>query len=236
MINLICFDLWNTLYENMPNNPKMEYIYNLIYKAFDYRISINQIVDTLNEFDSQSNNVQHTNLDRLSYIEKQFDLHLSIKDKVQLDKDISNSIIDFRPILNEGVIEFLEFCRCQNHRMVLVSDTNYSYGVSIRIILKADNLIVYFDDLIFSDETKLRKPNPIIFQSICKKFHISPNHCLFIGDSEKKDIIGAKNCCYYTAKKCNTNNLYLPSEANTKFTSFFALQKEFLEGGIFYGV
>ena len=51
MLNIICLDFWNTMYENIPQNPKRTYIYNLIYNSFNKKISTNKIISLLNEFD-----------------------------------------------------------------------------------------------------------------------------------------------------------------------------------------
>ena len=237
MISTICFDFWGTLYRNIPNNPKKEYIYNLIYKAFNKKISVTQIIKCIKKFDIIFNdNKQYTNLDKIAFLENSFQLFLLKKDKLSLDKKISEAILKYPPILDSNVINFLKFLKKKKYNIFLVSDTNYSYGKSIRIILKNDGILDYFDHLIFSDETNLRKPNPKVFQFICKNFNVEPNQCLFIGDSEKKDIIGPKNQGFYTAKKCNNENIMLTSKCNIKFISFYALQKEFMKGGIFYGV
>lgn len=237
MVRLVCFDFWNTLYENIPNNPKKEYTYNLIYDAFNKKISINQITEYMKKFDTVFNdNKQYTNLNRIEFLEKNFHLFLLKQDKLNLDKKISEAVIKYPPILDNEVINFLKFLKRRKYNIILVSDTNYSYGESIRKILESDGILGYFDCLIFSDETNLRKPNPKIFQFICKRFNVTPNQCLFIGDSEEKDIIGPKNQGFYTAKKCNNENFMSPSKCNIKFTSFSDLQKEFIRGGIFYGI
>ena len=73
MVILVCFDFWNTLYENIPNNPKKEYTYNLIYDAFNKKISINQITEYMKKFDTIFNdNKQYTNLNRIEFLEKNF--------------------------------------------------------------------------------------------------------------------------------------------------------------------
>lgn len=237
MINLICFDFWNTLYKNAPNSLRKEYIYNLIYDAFNKKFLISEITDCLNCFENTFNdNKQYSNLDRISFIEKTFQSYLSNEFKIELSNRISDAIIKYPPILDTEAKFFLEFLKARKYIIVLVSDTNYSYGKSLRHILKNDGILEYFDFLIFSDETNLRKPNPKIFQFICKKFNVSPNQCLFIGDSEKKDIIGPKDQGFYTAKKCNNKNFMFQSKCNIKFTSFSDLQKEFIKGGVFYGI
>lgn len=235
MLNIICLDFWNTMYENIPQNPKRTYIYNLIYNSFNKKISTNKIISLLNEFDKSSNNIQYSNFDRLSYIEEKCQVYLTNNEKSKLDLDISNSIIKFPPILNQYVTDFLVFCQKNFFKIILISDTNYSYGCSIRQILKADNIFNCFDYLIFSDETKVRKPNNEIFEKVCKKYNCTPKNCLFIGDSEKKDINGPKTYGFYTAKKCTFENIKIDSNADIKFTCFSDLIKEFIEGGIFYG-
>ena len=146
MVILVCFDFWNTLYENIPNNPKKEYTYNLIYDAFNKKISINQITECMKKFDTIFNdNKQYTNLNRIDFLEKKFHFFLLKQDKLNLDKKISEAVIKYPPILDNGVINFLKFLKRRKYNIILVSDTNYSYGESIRKILESDGILDYFD-------------------------------------------------------------------------------------------
>ena len=225
MIRVVCLDFWHTLYENMPQNPKKEYIYRLIYDAFHQKVSINSIMGCIDNFEKTFNdNKQYSNLERIAYIEKQFHLYISEDNKIQLDKAISDAVIKYPPIMDTTVMDFLDFLKYSNYIICLVSDTNYSYGNSIRKIMENDGVLCYFDCLIFSDETKLRKPDPKIFKYISQKFNVLPSQCLFIGDSEKKDIIGPHNEGFLTAKKCVKTNVALESNCDIKFISFSDLK------------
>ena len=153
--------------------------------------------------------------------------------KTNLDKNISNTILKYPPKLYKGVPDFLKFCKSENYKTALVSNTNFSYGSSMRIVMKNDNILNYFDKLSFSDETKIRKPNPKAFLNICKDFSINTNECLFIGDSETRDIEGAKSQGLFTAKKCTTKNIFEHSVADVKFITFTELKKK-LKKGDFY--
>ena len=55
------------------------------------------------------------------------------------------------------------------------------------------NIIDYFDDLTFSDEIGLLKPETMIFQVALRKLAWGPKESVFIGDSQQSDIAGAKN-------------------------------------------
>ena len=233
MIKLICFDFWDTIYKNQQRALKNNHIYNLVYNAFDKQIAVEQIKIVFDSFKKNQKVMQYSNLDKISAIENKFNIYLSDNIKTNLNSNISNTILKYLPRLYKGVSDFLKFCKSKNYKITLVSNTNFSYGSSMRIVMKNDNILNYFDKLYFSDETKIRKPNPKAFLNICKDFSIKPNECLFIGDSETRDIVGAKSQGLFTAKKCTTKNISEHSAADTKFVAFTEL-KEKIKKGDFY--
>jgi len=64
----------------------------------------------------------------------------------------------------------------------------------LREVLKRRNIIQFFRVLTFSDELKIRKPNPEIFLHTLKSLNASTSTSLHIGDELESDILGAKRC------------------------------------------
>jgi len=52
-------------------------------------------------------------------------------------------------------------------------------------------ILDYFEVLVLSSETSIRKPSPFIFEAACKKIAIPSSDCLMVGDAVKEDIYGA---------------------------------------------
>ena len=54
-------------------------------------------------------------------------------------------------------------------------------------------IATYIKDIIVSEEVGEAKPNPKIFNSLLKKHNINPDNVVMVGNSLKKDVVGAKN-------------------------------------------
>lgn len=52
----------------------------------------------------------------------------------------------------------------------------------------------FFRVLTFSDELKIRKPDPEIFLHTLRSLNASPSTALHVGDELESDILGAKRC------------------------------------------
>jgi putative hydrolase of the HAD superfamily len=57
---------------------------------------------------------------------------------------------------------------------------------------------------VLSEEIGIRKPDPRIFQYAADALRIRPAECLYVGDSYRNDIIGAKTAgmqaCWYNSE------------------------------------
>lgn len=54
-------------------------------------------------------------------------------------------------------------------------------------------ILPFFDFIVSSEEVNVEKPHRKLFLTCAAKAGVSPEECLFIGDSLKKDVLGAKN-------------------------------------------
>lgn len=58
----------------------------------------------------------------------------------------------------------------------------------------------YFDDIIVCADIGAYKPSKEAFLYLINKYGLSPDNCVYIGDSEEYDIKGAKNAGLYTIR------------------------------------
>lgn len=58
--------------------------------------------------------------------------------------------------------------------------------------LKRLQMLPFFDFLVSSEEVNTEKPDPKLFLTCAQKAGVSPEECLFIGDSVKKDVLGPR--------------------------------------------
>ena len=91
---------------------------------------------------------------------------------------------------HDYIVDFLKKCKFQNKLIAAVTDMQYLYQ-SMKI--QKMNLTHLIDFLITSEEAGKEKPNIEIFNLALLKMKLKPNDVIMIGDSYKKDIIGAKN-------------------------------------------
>jgi 2-haloacid dehalogenase len=75
------------------------------------------------------------------------------------------------------------------------------YGESQRRRLRACGIDNFFHSLMISDEVKVNKPDPLIFEMAIKDLQVAREQVLFVGDSLNDDYHGAKNAgidfCFY---------------------------------------
>lgn len=76
------------------------------------------------------------------------------------------------------------------YKLGLVS--NFAYAPGFWRTLQHFNLTRYFDAIVVSGELGLRKPHPKIFEEALKKLNVKAAETVFVGDSLKADINGAK--------------------------------------------
>ena len=96
------------------------------------------------------------------------------------------------PLPAPGAQEVLEQARRRKLRLGLVSNTGVTPGYVLRDILADHGLRGPLEVLTFSDEARLAKPAPEIFQCTLEALHVTPERAVFIGDTPKLDIAGPR--------------------------------------------
>lgn len=90
----------------------------------------------------------------------------------------------------------------KKYKLGLVS--NFAYSPGFWKILQRFNLTRFFDAVVVSGELGLRKPHPRIFKEALKTLGVEAAEAVFVGDSLKADIDGAKNMGFTTILVENT--------------------------------
>ncbi|MFP3985049.1 MAG: HAD family hydrolase [Candidatus Bathyarchaeia archaeon] len=84
----------------------------------------------------------------------------------------------------------------EKHKLGLV--TNFAYAPGVWKILKRFNLTRFFDAVVVSGEIGIRKPHPLLFKEALRQIDRQAEEAVFIGDSLKADINGAKKVGFKT--------------------------------------
>lgn len=91
----------------------------------------------------------------------------------------------------DGVAELLARLSAK-YRLGIVSDTWLSPGVMLREVMERDGLLRFFSATVFSDETGFLKPHVRQFRLAIEALGARPEDAVHVGDSEKRDVAGAK--------------------------------------------
>lgn len=113
--------------------------------------------------------------------------------------DYEEGILERPPILIKGVRETLESLAVR-YRLGVISDVGFSPGRVLREIMRRNDLLRFFDSLIFSDEAGCAKPHGRVFARTVANLGVKPGEIVHVGDLEHTDIVGAKRAGYYAIR------------------------------------
>lgn len=88
------------------------------------------------------------------------------------------------------VKETLIFLKNKKYKIGLISNT--ISDLFIEEILGKFKIKKFFDSIVTSAQTRIRKPRPEIFKKALKELNVIESQAIMIGDSLKSDILGAK--------------------------------------------
>ena len=89
--------------------------------------------------------------------------------------------------LRKSAEETLERLRKRGYKIGLISDCS----PDVPILWDEFILSKYFDDIAFSSNVKLRKPDKEIYKLLCLKLKVDPKECYYVGDGGSNELTGA---------------------------------------------
>jgi len=107
---------------------------------------------------------------------------------IQLHEDMELTV---RPQLVPGVKEALEELGGR-YKLAVVSDAIFSPGRALRELLRGENLLNFFDALVFSDEVGCSKPDRRVFDKAAGELGLPVAGLVHVGDRDHNDIKGAQ--------------------------------------------
>jgi phosphoglycolate phosphatase len=164
LVKVIIFDCDGVLFDSRRAN---QFFYNHLLNHFGKAKMTEKDLDYVH---------MHTVHEAIDYLFEQD----SDREKVQDYRQI----LDYTPFLQRmemepGLIPFLEFIRPWAQTAIATSRTN-----TIGPVLNVFKLTGYFDMVVSALDVSRPKPDPESIFKIMDRFKISPEKCLFIGDSE----------------------------------------------------
>ncbi len=117
----------------------------------------------------------------------------------------------------DGVVEFLEHASKRARIGLLTNSIDSDYQ---RTRIEASGLAPYFDAIAIANELGVWKPDKEAFHAVARMLGAKPAECVFVGDSEKLDIVGAKNAGMRSVKRLKTSDGAAASAADFVFVDY----------------
>jgi len=205
-IKAVTFDLWETLlFEKdgasaQRTTARCKNLANAFSK-FGFKVSTEQVTLAMDKTVSSllrvwDNNRDITHAEQLNLIIKNT-AGESVKPKKEWIDELSKAYIspisEVPPYLNPDAEKVLHWLSNRNSRIGLICNTGLTPGTELRRFLSREGIVDYFNVLVFSDEAKIRKPDPKIFRLTAQKLQTRPSEIVHVGDNLKSDVWGAKN-------------------------------------------
>jgi HAD superfamily hydrolase (TIGR01662 family) len=198
-LDVLFFDLGNTLMYFDTSLDVVSGLANLaLYRKlaeFGINVSESEFLRTFAEFTLQSNRernetcleqtTRQTVTQTLSYL----GTHPYSEDQIKQSVGAFFSEYQEHWRLGDDTLKTLETLQKRGFRMGIIS--NASDREDVRVLMKKGSLDPFFEHVIVSAEEGVRKPHPKIFQKGLKKFRVTPDQCVMVGDTLSADIQGA---------------------------------------------
>ena len=200
MIKAVTFDLWNTIFANrFYSDIRLHYLNHFLEKE-EITVSSNKVKDAfysvfnISDLNLEEINYRHIyTYERLSNLFQVLDIKCSESQIKEIEKDFEEVMLNAPPPLKTGVKETLKELSLY-FNIGLISNTGITPGRIIKEVFNLYDIQKFFQLTLFSDETGVYKPNPLMFETALKKLKCKPQNAIHIGDILETDISGAKNC------------------------------------------
>jgi putative hydrolase of the HAD superfamily len=207
MIDTVTFDLWNTLISNQPidnhryRQKRVEGIHRILGQN-GLNVKFEYLALAYDKGFEKCNETWRKNLDlsteeqlqiMLDFLEDEKLRSIPLNLMPELVEAFVSPILDELPSLIDGAKKILQQIRKESYKIGLVCNTGRTPGKTIRILLERFGMIHYFDVTVFSNELRIRKPDPRIFLYTLNQLKSHPKSSLHVGDIVELDVLGAKN-------------------------------------------
>lgn len=175
-------------------------------------VAVEKIRDFHNLVDMGKENPINMHKYRLNNALKHFDIKW---DKKYLDVYLENYVQSTSCF--EGIEEVLKHLHGKVKLGIL---TNAYDSQEQRARIEKSNISKYIDDIVVCCEIDTYKPKKEAFLHLVNRYGLSASSCIYIGDSEEYDIIGAKNAGLLTIKISHKKNIMGESVADYQCSNF----------------
>lgn len=225
----VTFDLWETLLleEDGFNARRVRVRCRNLSRALDnfgVKITVEQLAKAITDLSSWLAGIWRANrevshLDQIRFIIQNASQG-SIKVEKEWIEDLStayaSALFEVQPYVNPDALTVVKWLKQQNKQIGLICNTGLTPGFGLRRFLEKKRIAEYLEFMIFSDEIRIRKPDPRIFQMAAERFRLAPHQIVHIGDNLKSDIWGAHNAKFKTIHYSSETGRDRMAEADPK--------------------
>jgi putative hydrolase of the HAD superfamily len=208
-LSMVCFDFDNTLCDYAEAEAETEvHIINIVYKDLKNTKSKKHSnispQDLLKNFNAIKNSHLEADLDPKGFSRKVWfdELFLAVHNAYKIDvskltaksKDYEKEYWKFfnKVVkLYSNTIYTLDYLKSLGIKIALVTNSDGEKPIKLNRI-KHSGLENYFDYIITSDDTKLNKPDPAVWNLLIKESGIDPKECMMVGDHPDIDLASPK--------------------------------------------
>lgn len=193
-VRAITFDFWCTLFRDA-NGAKR---HALRVKALSDATGISEeesdetLREIMDHFMRKHLETQHTLTpkDAVELACDKYQLYLDSDSAEDLAEVFGTAILVHPPAPIDNALEAVT-AAAEKLPVALISDTGFSPGRNLRVLLEREGFLPLFKSFAFSDETGVAKPQRFMFESTAERLGVAPHELFHIGDLEPTDIVGA---------------------------------------------
>lgn len=219
MIKALTFDCWNTLIiDDGSQNTKMREYLKFVCQENGISLTDKDIAaawieeDILREEYVIARNKTKNAMQRTETLLEILDVQLPHPEVAQIANYFDGIALEVQPPRVPKVEEVLRVLS-PRYKLGVICNGGYHSADTVKQILDAHRLLVFFKWLSFSDELDVAKPHRGIFDITVRKLECELEECVHIGDSEYSDIVGAKNAGMKAILFAGINQKYRGSTA-----------------------
>lgn len=111
-------------------------------------------------------------------------------DHSDIERAVELRLQRFREALipRQGTVEALTQIKRAGHQLGLISDCS----PEVAALWPRSMAAQLFDEMLFSCQIGLAKPERRLYQLACERLGATPNRCLYVGDGDRKELTGAQ--------------------------------------------
>ncbi len=193
-IRAITFDFWGTLFRDANGSERHQLRVDALCAAAGVEEAAADAVllDVMAEFMRHHLETQHTltPIDAVHMACDRLNAALAPEAARALADSFGNAILEHPPAPIEDALEAVRAAAARTP-IAIISDTGFSPGANLRILLEREAFLHHFSALTFSDETGMAKPQLPMFERTAHLLGAAPHELLHLGDLEPTDIVGA---------------------------------------------